>query len=150
MKSKITVAAMLLGIGLSLPATAQFQKPEDAIKYRKAAFTLMGTHLGRIGAMASGRAPFDAKAVADSAELLDRLSSLPWPAFVEGSDRGETRAQPDIWKKLDQFKKDASKMEQDVAKLNAAARSGNLAQIKTAFGPVSKSCKSCHDTYRKE
>jgi hypothetical protein len=33
-------------------AAAQFQKPEDAVKYRKAAFTVMAAHFGRIGAMA--------------------------------------------------------------------------------------------------
>ncbi|MFM1856936.1 MAG: hypothetical protein RLZ83_2245, partial [Pseudomonadota bacterium] len=32
----------------ALPAAAQFQKPEDAIKYRQAAFTLMGNHFSRI------------------------------------------------------------------------------------------------------
>ena len=42
------------------PAAAQFQKPEDAVKYRKAAFTVMATHFGRLGAMVQGRIPFDA------------------------------------------------------------------------------------------
>jgi cytochrome c556 len=50
----------------SLSAAAQFQKPEDAIKYRKAAFTVMANHFGRVGAMAQGKAPWDAKAAADS------------------------------------------------------------------------------------
>ena len=31
---------------LSVPAMAQFQKPEDAIKYRKSVMTIQATHLG--------------------------------------------------------------------------------------------------------
>ena len=54
-----TVAAATL---VSLPAVAQFAKPEDAIKYRQGALFVMGQHFGRIGAMANGRVPFDAKA----------------------------------------------------------------------------------------
>lgn len=33
-----------------VPAQAQFAKPEDAIKYRQSAYTLMGNHMGRINA----------------------------------------------------------------------------------------------------
>lgn len=45
----------------SVPAMAQFQKPEDAAKYRQGSFTVMAAHFGRLGAMASGKAPYDAK-----------------------------------------------------------------------------------------
>src|SRR5690606_21533449 len=58
----IAPLALALAAGtLAAPAMAQFQKPEDAIKYRKAALTVMATHFGRVGAMANGRVPFDAK-----------------------------------------------------------------------------------------
>ena len=36
------------------------------------------------------------------------------------------------------------------AKLNAAAKTGNLDAIKTAFGAVGQSCKACHDDFRKD
>ncbi|MDZ4356943.1 MAG: cytochrome c, partial [Variovorax sp.] len=42
---------------MSLPAAAQFAKPEDAIKYRQSALFVMGQHFGRLGAMANGRVP---------------------------------------------------------------------------------------------
>ena len=56
MKTTILFAAAL-GSLLALPAAAQFQKPEDAVKYRKASFTVMATHFSRIGAMAHGPGP---------------------------------------------------------------------------------------------
>ena len=39
---------------------------------------------GRIGAMAQGRVPFDAKAAADNAAVVEAMSKLHWAAFTEG------------------------------------------------------------------
>lgn len=36
----------------------------------------------------------------------------------------------------------------EAMKLNAAAKTGNLDQIKAAFGNVAGSCKACHDSFR--
>jgi cytochrome c556 len=142
--------AAIAGAGVALPAAAQFAKPEDAIKYRKAAFTVMAAHFGRVAAMANGRIPFDAKAAADNAEIATIASKLPYAGFVEGTDKGETKAEPKIWTEMDKFKGAASKMQDEMAKLNVAAKSGNLDAIKAAVGETGKSCKACHDVYRKE
>jgi len=145
----IAVAA-IAGAGVALPAAAQFAKPEDAIKYRKAAFTVMATHFGRVAAMANGRIPFDAKAAADNAEIATIASKLPYAGFVEGTDKGETKAESKIWTEMDKFKGAAAKMQEEMAKLNVAAKSGNIDTIKAAVGETGKSCKACHDVYRKE
>lgn len=146
--ASLTLAAIVST--LSLPAMAQFQKPEDAIKYRKSSLTVMATHFGRIGAMASDKAPFDAKIAAENAAIVETMSKLPWAGFVAGSDKGETRAKPEIWEEQAKFKKGAEDMQAAVAQLNTAAKTGNLDAIKTAFGAAGKSCKACHDAYRKE
>ena len=149
--SLLIAVAALAGAGVATPAAAQFAKPEDAIKYRKAAMTVMGTHFGRVAAMANGRIPFDAKAAADNAEIATIASKLPFAGFIEGTDKGgETRAEPKIWTEMDKFKGAASKMQEEMAKLNVAAKSGNLDAIKAAAGETGKSCKACHDAYRKE
>ena len=150
MKKLILVAAAVAGFASAMPAAAQFAKPEDAIKYRKAAFTVMASHFGRIGAMVQGKAPFDAKAAAENAEIAAMMSKLPYTAFVAGTDKGETKAKPEIWTEDAKFRAAATKMQEEMAKLNAAAKTGNLDQIKAAFGPVGQSCKACHDEYRKE
>ena len=148
--SGLMVAAGLVALLASTPAAAQFAKPEDAVKYRKAGMTLMATHFGRVAAMANGRIPFDAKAATDNAELATMLSKLPFAGFVEGSDKGETKAEPTIWAEMDKFRAGATKMQEEMAKLNVAAKSGNLDSIKAAVGETGKSCKACHDVYRKE
>jgi cytochrome c556 len=150
MKKLITVAASLLALMLALPAAAQFAKPEDAIKYRKASFTVMAAHFGRVGAMASGRAPYDAKAAAENADIAAAMAKLPWAAFTEGSDKGETRAKPEIWKDSAKYKEAADKMQAEMVKLSAAAKAGNVDALKTAFGPAAATCKGCHDNFRKE
>ena len=150
MKKLILAVAAVAGVMTALPAAAQFAKPEDAIKYRKAAFTVMASHFGRIGAMVQGKAPFDAKAAAENADIALMMSKLPYTAFPQGTDKGDTKAKPEIWTEGDKFRAAATKMQDEMAKLNAAAKTGNLDTIKAAFGPVGQSCKACHDEYRKE
>ena len=142
--------AALLGSVIAMPAAAQFAKPETAIKYRKAAMTLMETHVGRIFAMANGRVPFDAKAVAENAEIAAVISKVQFVGFVDGSDKGETKAEPKIWTERDKFNAAATTLQEAMAKLNVAAKGGNLDAIKAAVGDTGKACKACHDTYRKE
>ncbi len=138
-----------LGVMGSLPAAAQFQKPEDAIKYRQAAFTVMSTHFGRIAAMAQGKAPFDAKAAADNAAIVLEMSKLPYTAFGEGTDKGlPQRAKPEVWKEPAKFKAAAEKKQGEVVKLDAAAKTGSLDAIKTAVGAAGQSCKACRDDFR--
>ena len=143
------VAATVASLVTALPASAQFQKPEDAVKYRKAAFTVMANHFGRIGAMAQGRVPFDANVAAANADIVATMSKLPYAAFPEGtggSEKGAPNAK--VWSDRAGFDAAAKKMQEDVTKLAAAARSNNLDAMKAAFGAAGGSCKACHDDYR--
>jgi cytochrome c556 len=150
MKKILSVLCAAMAFTLSVPAQAQFAKPEDAVKYRKASFNVMAAHFGRLGAMANGRAPYDAKLAAENAEVVATLAKLPWAAFGEGTDKGETRAKPEIWKESAKYKEAADKMQAEIVKLNTAAKAGNLDALKTAFGPAAASCKACHDAFRKD
>lgn len=150
MKRLMMAAAAVATLATALPAAAQFQKPEDAIKYRKGAFTVMANHFGRIGAMANGRVPYDARAAQVNAELVNTLAALPWAGFIDGTATGDTRAKPEIWTEADKFKAGAQKMQEEIGKLNVAAKAGNLDALKAAFGEAGKTCKACHDNYRKE
>ena len=150
MKTLVPAALVLATAVLSTPAMAQFQKPEDAIKYRKASFTVMAAHFGRIGAMVNGRVPFDGKVAAENAAIVETMSKLPWAAFGPGTDKGDTRALPDIWKEQDAFKAGADKMQAEIGKLVAATKTGNLDSVKAAFGAAGQTCKACHDDFRKD
>ena len=150
MKKSLTLITAFAATLLALPAAAQFAKPEDAIKYRKASLSVMGTHFSRVAAMATGKAPYDAKAAAENADIAAAMSKLPWAALTEGSDKGETRAKPEIWKDAAKFKEAGDKMQVELAKLAIAAKAGNVDALKTAFGPAASTCKACHDNFRKD
>jgi cytochrome c556 len=150
MKSLFPALAVVLGLATALPAAAQFAKPEDAVKYRKAAFTVMAAHFGRVAAMANGRIPFDAKAAATNAEIATMVATLPFAGFGDGTDKGDTRAKSEIWSERDKFNAAATKMQEEMAKLNTAAKSGDQAAMRTAAGAVGQACKACHDTYRRD
>ena len=124
MRRLIPAIALAAGVLLALPAAAQFQKPEDAIKYRQSVMFLQGQHMARLGAMANGRVPFDAKVAQDNAAILDVIDHMPFGAFVDGTDKGNTRAKPEIWTER--------------AKFDAAA-----------VGAVGAACKACHDAYQR-
>lgn len=132
----------------SFSAAAQFAKPEDAIKYRKAALTVTAAHFGRMGAMAQGKVAFDAKAASDNAEIVVAMSKLPWAAFGEGTDVGDTKAKPEVWKQNAKFKEAAEKFQAESVKLAAAAKSGKEDAFKSAFSATAGACKSCHDDFR--
>ncbi|HMO44838.1 MAG TPA: cytochrome c [Rubrivivax sp.] len=148
MKRLSLVALAAAAIVITLPAAAQFAKPEEAVKYRQSALTVMGTHFGRVGAMVQGKAPFDAAAAQADIEIATMMSTLPFTAFGPGTDVGKTGAKRVIWTERAKFDAAAKKMQDEMVKLNAAAKTGNLEQIKTAFGPTAAACKACHDDFR--
>ncbi len=150
MKSIASLVLAAATFTLAVPAQAQFAKPEDAIKYRQSAFTVMGAHFGRVAGMANGRIPFDAKVAADNAAIAESMSKLPWAGFVAGSDSGNTKAKPEIWSDNAKFREASEKMQGEMVKLVAATKTGNLDTIKTAVGATGGSCKGCHDNFRKE
>lgn len=151
MKLISSLAFAAAAVTLALPASAQsFGKPEDAIKYRKAAFTVLAGNFGTLGAMANGRAPFDAAAAAKAGAAIEVVSKLPWAGFGPGTDKGDTRAKAEIWSEAGKYKDAADKMQAEIGKLAAAAKTGNLDAVKAAFGPAAGTCKACHDNFRRD
>ena len=149
MKAFATLTLAASALTLCVPASAQFAKAEDAIKYRQSALFVMGQHFGRLGAMANGRAPFDAKAAQENADIVAQMSKLPWAGFGAGTDKGApTKAQPGIWTEQAKFKDHADKLQAETVKLAAATKTGSLDNLKTAFGATASSCKACHDNFR--
>ena len=143
------MAAAAAAFSLAAPASAQFAKPEDAVKYRQSVFSVMGSHFGRIGAMVKGKVPFDAKVAADSAELVAVMARLPWAAFGPGTDKdSRSKAMAEVWSEPTKFKEHGDKLVAESAKLSAAAKTGSLDALKTAFTATAGSCKSCHDDFR--
>ena len=151
MKSWMPAALAAAAVLASGQAAAQFKDAKDAIEYRQGAMHVMGNHFGRIGAMVNNKVPFDAKAVQVNADVVALMVKLPWAGFgVEGSNKGETDAKPELWSQPAKFKDAATKSMDAGDKLAAAAKTGDMATVKVAFGEMAKTCKGCHETFRKE
>ncbi len=148
---KKTTLGLAIGCLAALPmlATAQFAKPDDAVRYRQSGFNVMGTHFGRLGAMAQGKMPWDAKAVADNLAVVEAVHKLPFTTFVEGTDKvSSSKAKPEVWSDKAKFEKARDDMFAAVAKLSETAKGGQEAAIKTAIGNTGGTCKACHDDFR--
>ena len=134
---------------LSVPAAAQFAKPEDAVKYRQSAMFMQSQHFGRIAAMANGRVPYDQASAVANAEIVAMVSQLPWSgAYAPGTEGGKAKAE--IWKEPAKFKEHSDKLVAETAKLLATAKTGNLEALKAAVGSVGGTCKACHDSFRSQ
>ncbi len=151
MKTRLSLlaftGALLLQTGF---AHAQDRKIEQAIKHRKAAFTLMATYVNRMVQTVEGHRPFDAKQMAQDAKVVELLSKLPWEGFVEGSERGDTRAKDDIWFEEDKFKRYANDLQTKTAAVTVAAESGDLKRFQAAVGKMRDACNTCHKAFRKD
>lgn len=144
-------AAALAGLLAATGAHAQFAKPEDAAKYRQGAMFVMAHHFGRIGAMVSGRVPYDAAAATRNAQIVAGMSELPWQAFGPDTDMvANTRASDEVWKEAAKFRQGGDQLQAEAAKLLAAAKTNNLDQLAAAFKSTAGTCKSCHDHFRKD
>lgn len=71
-------AAFAAAFTVAVPASAQFARTEDAIKYRQSVFAIQSNHMGRLSAMVRGERPFDAAAALASARMVETMSRLPW------------------------------------------------------------------------
>ena len=147
MRTAITLIVTATAALLAPPVAAQFAKPEHAVKYRQSAMYLMNYHADRIGAMVSGRVPYDAKVALEHAELVAAASRLPWKGFTPNTDKLSKSVKPELWAEQAKFKETSERLMADTAKLAAAAKTGNLDEVKATFRATADTCKSCHDAY---
>jgi cytochrome c556 len=141
-------ACMAAGAAIAWPVAAQYAKPEDAVKYRKAAFTVMNSHMGRIFAQLKSPTP-NMQIIQSSAQTVEAMSKLPWDAFAPNTELvADTRALPALFKNEAKVKELAQKMQEEVTKLNAVAKTGDAAAIRAQFNAAAKTCDSCHDDFR--
>ncbi len=146
--SMIAVSMTLLAI-FAGDAQAEMTREEYAIKFRRGGYTMIGWYYGTLHRMAKGVMAYDKALFARNAEYLAVLSKLPKDGFIPGSDSGETKARLEIWSNSDEFKKVNEHFENESAKLGEVAKGDNFEAIKEQFGKVQKTCKACHDDFKK-
>ena len=103
-----------------------------------------------IGGMLKGERPYDADAFMGAIEVFQDASLEFGELFPPGTETGMgTEAAPAIWEDRAGF--DAVLFEwQDAIAAAIDANPESLDEAKPVAGPVFKSCKNCHDSYRIE
>jgi len=143
------VLGAALGGGYIAGALAQV-KPEFLVAQRHAAMILQGKYMYSIVPMAMGRIPYDAAIVSRNVGYLDVLSKMPWDGFQPSTaDVKETKALPAIYSDPAKFKAAQENYFSELAKLDAAVKTGNEATIKAAILDTNnKGCNGCHNDFR--
>jgi cytochrome c556 len=151
MRKSRVVQIVLASVASSLligGAAAQ-AKPEDAIAYRQGVYKIIGWNFGPMAAMVKGERPYDKEAFAKHAGNVAAVAPMALEGFGPGTDKGaNTKAKPEVWSKMDDFKSKMAKMNEEATKLAAVAKTGSFDDIKKQFGATGASCKACHDDYR--
>jgi cytochrome c556 len=144
---KKSALAVLILAATALLAEGQQVKPENQIKYRKAAYQLMNFNFGSLEAMATDKKPFNKDDAVRNAEFVALLATVPKGFFGEGTDK-DTKAKPEIWTHRSDFDAKMEKMTSEAAKVPAAVHSGDMAAFKKQVADLGAACKACHDEYR--
>lgn len=146
----LILATFAVGAGIAAIAVAAV-KPETAIAYRQAGYTMLGWNFGPMAQMVRGKAPWDAAEFARRAERVASIAPQLLEGFPEGSDTGATTdAKPEIWKNMDDFKAKMDDLVKQSKLLAEVAKSGDEAKMKEQFKQTAGACKACHEKYRNE
>ncbi len=149
MKHALIAAVIGTSTLLASGSVAAQAKPEDVIKFRKGVYQVIGWHVRPMGAMVKGQMPYDQAEFVRNAEIVAMMSTVAPHAFVAGSDKGETRAKPEIWSDAAGFKKVMDGFQAEASKLVQVAKTATTVDaVRGQFGALGKSCGACHDNYR--
>lgn len=149
MKTQINLAAAAITLLLSACGGSGIpSQPKGEIsENRTAAFKSMMPEFTRMGKMVKDEEPYDVEKFKQAAAAFTESSKKPFTLF-ESDPQGNGRALPAVWSDAAKFKAEEENFAAAVEKLNAAAQTGKLDEIKAAYSETGSSCKSCHDSFR--
>ena len=150
--SRKTILAIitLAAVALSPAAISHFNDKEVPQSYRQSWFAMLATNFGPMVSTVKGEIPWDEKQMAGYADQMAALMAIDvMRGFAEGSDKGTTRAKPEIWKNKADFQKKMDDMKTAISALQVvAAKGSDRKAIAEQVGAVGGTCKACHDEYK--
>lgn len=146
MRTRTTAVCIALASVVLLSAHAGHSS-EGIAGYRHDVMEAIGGHTGALALILKKQAPFteDAKTHAQSLAALATITDKIFPA---GSGGGKSEALPAIWEKPDAFKARVVAFQEAAAALARDVEAG--APWDDSFQKMIKSCKSCHDDFKKK
>jgi cytochrome c556 len=139
-----SMAVMMLASGVALAQA----KPEQLIKQRQSAMTLIAKYWGPMVPMMQGKVPMNMQVVQRNAGFLDNLSRMPWDGFDAATKDVKSAALPAIWSDSAKFAEAADRLQSEANKLYQVSRGGDEAAIKAQIKAVGGACGGCHEHFR--
>lgn len=121
-----------------------------ALKFRQSLFQLIRSNMGDLGAMAKGKAPFDAAVMQKNGLRIEQLSLMieDYLATDTRQFKLDTDALDKVWEQPEAFKEKIAALTAAAQNLQAVAKAGDESEYRAAIGGVGKSCKGCHDVFK--
>ena len=147
-----TLLGTLLGISLvSGSSLAHIEQSEPLQSLRQSYFALLGMTFAPMGDMVKGKVVWDVALFAAWAEGLKLAAQFGVGRGVApGTDRGTTRAKPNIWSNMDDFQSKLDDFRAAAAQLAETAAAGDPAESRQQFVTTGGTCKACHDEYKSQ
>ncbi len=144
------LAVALLAASASVVAQ-QAPKPENLIKWRQSAFSLVAWNAGRIKASVDGQ--YNKEEVQRAANAIAAIANSGLGGlFAAGTEQGkgwhDTSAKPELFKDGKHFADLAASFSKEATELASVSAGGDPAIVKAQFGKLQRTCKSCHDDFK--
>ena len=150
-RARLGVLGAALGLVLVGAGASWAQDLQTAIKQRQDLMKQQGRDLTAVKAFLDGKGD-QAAAQAGADDLMRTLPQIPaaFPQKTSSAEyTGQTRAKPAVWAEWDKFVAAQQNALSKAQALDAAVKTGDKAQIQTAFADMGKKgCNGCHDTFR--
>ncbi len=144
---KIVLAAVLSAL-VFVPSQAQGVDPEKVIKFRQGSFQVLAWNFGQLVAMNKGDMPYDKAKAEVAAQRIAMVAEMLPESFLSGTYVSPSNAKANI-------ETDKAEFDEHFKNFLTAAKQapmgvGDEAQLKQTVGALGKTCKACHDDFRKE
>lgn len=142
-------AVLAVALGLAVASAGGYASAqEDAIKARKDGFQVFRVSAGAIKKVVDDNGP--ASAAVAPAEAIAAQAGKQLQHFPAGSDKGNTKAKPEIWANWAQFEANMKDLEAKAAAVATAAKANNMDGVKAGFAAMGGACGTCHKSFRND
>src|SRR5210317_1412510 len=147
---RLTLAgAVVIGLAVTPFAVSHFDDKEMQQSYRQSWFAMVAMNFGPMVASVKGEIPWNQEMMQGWADDLATLNTLNlMRGFADGSDKGTTRAKPEIWQNKADFESKLDDLKIATAALQKTTSGGDRKAISESVGAVGEACKACHDEYK--
>ncbi|MBF0132793.1 MAG: cytochrome c [Magnetococcales bacterium] len=144
-KTILSLSIAVIPFLLVAPASADESNP--SIIHRQGIYSAVGGHMKAIKSIlllefdAAKDVTFHAQGIVDAFTHMGN-------SFPPGSDKGETKAKPEIWTDKDKFAQLGKNAFGAANELLKVAQGGDKQVTLAAFKKLGETCKSCHDDFK--